>query len=138
MIRESYNQLVEQWKPVSEFLSVPKSEEQCDRMTEFLNHLLDETGDNENHPLFPLIETLGSLIESYETRTTPEPETSPSEILQFLMEENSLTPKDLKALGTEQEINELLNGKPFDTRQIQYMFQRFHLRINCLNQDLQD
>jgi HTH-type transcriptional regulator/antitoxin HigA len=127
MITETYNQVVEHWKPVSEFLSVPKSDEQCDRMTEFLNHLLDETGDNENHPLFPLIETLTALIESYETRTIPEPETSPSEILQFLMEENSLTPKDLKELGTEQEINELLKGKAFDTYQIRYMCQRFHL-----------
>ncbi len=130
MIAETYNQVVEHWKPVCEFLSVPKSDEQCDRMTEFLNHLLDETGDNENHPLFPLTDTLTSLIESYETRTIPEPETSPSEILQFLMEENNLTPKDLKELGTEQEINQLLNGNPFDTYQIRYMCQRFHLRAD--------
>lgn len=132
---ETYHEAVRHWTPVRDLLSVPKTDEQCDRMTNFLNHLLDQAGDDERHPLFHLIETLEVLIETYETETIPEPETSPGEVLRFLMEENSLTPEDLAELGSGQEIGELLEGmKAFDADQIRYLCDRFHLRPDIFSE----
>jgi HTH-type transcriptional regulator/antitoxin HigA len=127
MLPETYNEAVRHWTPVRDLLSVPKTDEQCDRMTDFLNRLLDQVGDDERHPLFHLIETLEILIETYETETIPEPETTPAQALRFLMEENRLTPEDLKELGSGQEISELLEGKAFESSQIRYLCDRFHL-----------
>ncbi|MCP4347925.1 MAG: transcriptional regulator [Desulfobacterales bacterium] len=96
MLTESYHEVLEHWISVRDLLSVPKSDEQCDRMIEFLNNLLYEVGNDEKHPLFSLIETLATLIEGYESKTIPESESTPIELLKLLMEENKLTPKDLK------------------------------------------
>ncbi len=132
---ETYHEVVRHWTPVRDLLSVPKTDEQCDRMTDFLSHLLDQAGDDERHPLFHLIETLEILIETYETETIPEPETPPGEVLRSLMEENRLTPEDLAELGNEQEIGELLEGmKAFDSDQIRYLCDRFHLRPDIFSE----
>ncbi len=135
MLAETYNKTVENWLSTNELLSVPKSDEQCDRMTDFLNSLLDEIGGDEAHPLFLLIETLATLIEDYESKTIPEPKTTPGQILEFLMKENHLIPKDLRKLGNDQEIAELLKGtRAFDTEQIRYLCLRFHLKADIFIQ----
>jgi len=69
------------------------------------------------------------LIEDYESKTIPEPKTTPAGILQFLMEENHLMTEDVRDLGTDQMITELLNGtRTFDVSQITYLCKRFHLK----------
>ncbi len=114
---------------ISRSIISPKTDEQCEDMIELLNDLLDEIGDNEHHPWYPLIETLGTLIEDYESQTIPEPNTTPAGILRFLMDENNLATKDLQELGTHQVISELLKGmKEFDVKQIKYLCTRFHLK----------
>ena len=110
MKAETYNEFIRHWEPISNILSFPKSNDQCDKMIDLLNNLLDETGNNENHSLFPLIETLGTLIENYESKTIPEPDTTSAEILKYLINENKLSLKDLVKLGTEEEINELIHA----------------------------
>jgi HTH-type transcriptional regulator/antitoxin HigA len=37
-----------------------------------LDNLIDEIGENENHPLASLMEMLGILIENYEQENVPE------------------------------------------------------------------
>jgi HTH-type transcriptional regulator/antitoxin HigA len=37
-----------------------------------LDNLIDEIGENENHPLASLMEILGVLIENYEQENVPE------------------------------------------------------------------
>ena len=50
-----------------------------------LNELLDEVGDNEQHPLYGLLDTLGTLIQIYEEQHQPIPDCSGAEALQFLL-----------------------------------------------------
>jgi antitoxin component HigA of HigAB toxin-antitoxin module len=50
------------------------------------------------------------------------------------MEENRLTPEDLKELGSGQEISELLEGKAFDESQIRYLCDPFHLRPDIFSE----
>jgi len=134
MSLETYHEVVRNWEPVRDLLSIPKTDEQCDKMTDFLNHLLDQVGDDERHPLFHLIETLEILIETYETETIPEPEITPSEALRFIMEENHLTSEDLEELESRREISGLLQGtKAFDAEQIRYLCDRFHLRPDAFS-----
>src|SRR4030042_159794 len=129
MTTAAQKKVIEHWTPIRHLVSVPKTDEQCVKMIDLLNNLLDEVGDNVGHSLYPLIETLGTLIENYESQTLPEPETTPAGILQFLMEENHLTTDDLRELGTDQMITDLVNGiSPFDVSQITYLCKRFHLK----------
>ena len=111
----------------------PETEQQCERMIELLNTLLDEVGENQEHPLYPLIETLGTLIEEYETRTLPEPATTPGSIFGFLLSENHLTSSELPEVGSAQVVDDLVRGvREFSLEQIKYLCRRFHLKPELL------
>ncbi|MCB1235777.1 MAG: hypothetical protein KDM91_11975 [Verrucomicrobiae bacterium] len=60
------------WNRVSEFLFVPHTEADCDRLASFLDDLIDEVGEDEGHPLASLMEVVGALIQTYEDRNIPE------------------------------------------------------------------
>ena len=76
-----------------------------------LEALLDAGGADERHPLAGLVEALGEVIESYETRTHRLPESSPQEALTFLMQQHGLKQADLTDLAPQSTISAVLAGK---------------------------
>jgi HTH-type transcriptional regulator/antitoxin HigA len=72
------------------------------------------------------METLGSLIESYEVQNIPEIDGSPCDALKTLMEEHDLKQSDLPEIGSQGVISEMLSGKrQFNVRQIKLLSNRF-------------
>ena len=65
-------QAVSGWAPLSKTVFVPHSDEEYARIVAFLDHLTDEVGENENHPLASLMEPLSVLIQHYENAHVPE------------------------------------------------------------------
>ena len=58
------------------------------------------------------MELLSRLIEDYEDRTFPFPDSPPHRALQFLMEQNDLRQADLvKIFGSRGRVSEVVNGK---------------------------
>jgi HTH-type transcriptional regulator/antitoxin HigA len=53
-------------------LFVPHTEKQYNQLVKFLDKLIDEVGENENHHLASLMEIIGILIEQYENNHVPE------------------------------------------------------------------
>ena len=56
------------WSDIQPIFSVSHNEKDYNKLVNFLDSLIDEVGNNENHPLTSLIETIGSLIETYESQ----------------------------------------------------------------------
>jgi len=54
------------WPQVEPALHVPRTEREFRRLVKLLDRLIDEVGEDENHPLASLMEVLGVLIEKYE------------------------------------------------------------------------
>jgi HTH-type transcriptional regulator/antitoxin HigA len=54
------------WPPVSQAVRVPHTEAEYNELVELLDHLTDEVGEDENHPLASLMDVLGVLVEKYE------------------------------------------------------------------------
>ena len=54
------------WPPVSQAVRVPHSAAEYNELVELLDHLIDEVGEDENHPLASLMDVLGVLVEKYE------------------------------------------------------------------------
>lgn len=67
MINSSLEQAVKVWPLVSDIVFVPHTEEEYERTVALLDELIDEVGENEEHPLASLMETVGTLVETYET-----------------------------------------------------------------------
>ena len=60
------------WTNLKQILFIPRSESEYEQLVIMLDNLIDEIGENENHPLASLMEILGILIENYEQENVPE------------------------------------------------------------------
>lgn len=60
------------WPLLSEVVFVPHTETDYQRLVAVLDSLIDAVGENEDHPLAPLMEVVGVLIEKYEDEHVPE------------------------------------------------------------------
>jgi len=65
-------QVTKAWPPLSRAVRVPHTEAEYREVVELLDHLTDEVGEDENHPLASLMDVLGVLIEKYEDEHVPE------------------------------------------------------------------
>jgi HTH-type transcriptional regulator/antitoxin HigA len=114
------------WPGIQNIFSVPHNQMEYKRLVHILDGLIDEVGENESHPLASLVETLGSLVETYEDQNIQLAEGSPSDVLKYLMEEHDLKQSDLPEIGSQGVISEILSGKrQFNVRQIKLLSNRF-------------
>jgi len=60
------------WVELAKTIFVPHTETEYRRLVTFLDHLIDEVGEDETHPLASLMELMGVLIERYEDEHVPE------------------------------------------------------------------
>jgi HTH-type transcriptional regulator/antitoxin HigA len=123
-------QLVQAWGTLQQLAPIAAihTEEQYDRAAGLLEDLLDIVEDDEDHPLYELMDTLSILIHDYDEHHYQIPDATEGEVLQFLMEAHDLTPADLSELGEELVVLELLSGKrPFEVDHIRALSKRFHV-----------
>jgi HTH-type transcriptional regulator/antitoxin HigA len=120
-------ELQQHWTAISPLLSL-RNEQEYDRAVERLNRLLDEVGTDEQHPLYTLLDTLGTLLHAYEEEHHPIPKCSGADVLRFLMEEHGLTQSDLPEIGSQGVVSKILRGKrELNVRQIRALATRFHV-----------
>ncbi len=114
------------WPDIQPIFSVPHNEKDYNKLVNLLDSLIDEVGNNENHPLTSLMETIGSLIETYESQYINEIEGNPIDALNALMEEHGLQQSDLSEIGSQGVVSEILSGKrQLNVRQIKMLSKRF-------------
>ena len=105
-----------------------RNEREYDQAIKRLHRLLDEIGANERHPLYGLLDTLGTLIHAYEEKHHALPESNGADMLRFFMEEHDLTQSDLPEVGSQGVVSEILNDKrELNVRQIRALAKRFHV-----------
>jgi HTH-type transcriptional regulator/antitoxin HigA len=99
------------WPGIQNIFSVPHNEAEYKHLANLLDGLIDEVGEDGSHPLASLMETIGTLIETYEDQNIPEPQGNPSETLKMLMAEHGLKQTGLPDVGTQAVVAEILSGK---------------------------
>jgi HTH-type transcriptional regulator/antitoxin HigA len=115
------------WTNIAPLLTI-RNEHEYHAAVKRMNELLDEIGTNEKHPLYSLLDTLGTLIHAYEDEHYPMPESSGAEVLRFLMDENGLTQSDLPEVGSQGVVSEVLKGKrELNVRQIRALAHKFKI-----------
>ena len=98
------------WRVVQPLFSI-RDEKEYDKVITTLNALIDEVGTDAQHPLYELLDTLGTVIHAYEEKYHSIPECSGIEVLKFLIEEHQPEPTDLPELGPPDIVLEILNGE---------------------------
>ena len=118
-------QLQRSWTQVSALLRI-QNKQDYDLALERLNGLIDEVGTDEGHPLYSLLDTLGTVVHAWEEQHYPMSKLEGAEILRFLMEEHDLTQSDLPEVGSQGVVSEILSGKRMlNVRQIRTLSERF-------------
>ncbi len=121
-------QIAKVWPTVQNVFSVPHNGKDYNKLVSLLDGVIDEVGENETHQLASLMETLGSLVEAYETMHVKEPEGNSIETLKNLMAEHGLKQTDLKEIGSQGVVSEVLKGKrSLNIRQVKALSEKFHV-----------
>jgi len=115
----------------TEFIFVPTSAQEYERLVELLDEITAIVRDDESHPLAKMMDVIGVLIEDYEDEHIPEPEGDPISVLKYLMEEYELKQVDLSELGSQGVVSEILNGKrDLNLRQVKALSERFKVPVS--------
>lgn len=59
------------WPRVEPALRVPRTDQEYRQLVKLLDRLIDEVGEDENHPLASMMEVIGVLVEKYEDEHVP-------------------------------------------------------------------
>lgn len=121
------DQIQSHWTSIAPLLTI-RNEREYNAAVKRMNELLDEIGTNEKHPLYSLLDTLGTLVHAYEEEHVPMPESTGVDVLRFLMDEQGLTQSDLPEIGSQGVVSEILNGKrELNVRQIRALANKFKI-----------
>ena len=116
------------WPAVSKIISTLHSKEQYDYSVKMLDELINKVKENDNSNIDSLIDTLGTLIKEYEDRNIPEPEGDPIGCLKYFMKEHNLKQSDLKEIGSQGVVSEIIKGKrQLNLRQIKSLSKKFNV-----------
>ena len=118
-------ELRQSWTQVSPLLEI-RSEHDYDAAIDRLNVLIDEVGADEGHPLYSLLDTMGTVIHAWEERHHPIPTVRGADLLRFLMDEHDLTSSDLLEVGAPNAVTDILkDARELDAGQIRALAERF-------------
>jgi HTH-type transcriptional regulator / antitoxin HigA len=127
------NALLQAWMPFKALVGVTSvhSENDYEQAQELLSVLLDEIGDNENHPLIDFMDYLADQIKAYEDENFSIPQASPADILKFLMIEHNLNQSDLSDCVPQSHISAILSGRRSISKEIaKKLAKRFNVRAD--------
>jgi HTH-type transcriptional regulator/antitoxin HigA len=135
-MEDQLKNIVSVWPQIKNIFSVPHTETEYDNIVSMLDDLIDEVGENEDHPLSSLMESLGNLIETYEIKNTLTLSINPIESLRFLMEEHNLKQSELPEIGSQGVVSEILKGtRTLNIRQIKKLSSKFNISPLVFIQD---
>jgi HTH-type transcriptional regulator/antitoxin HigA len=126
VLERELTETIKAWPTISKVISTINTKIHYKKVVRLLDKLIDEAGKKEDPSTELLIDTLRTLIKDYEDRNLPEPAADPIGCLKFLMEEHGLKQNDLKELGSQGVVSEIMSGKRnLNVRQIKDLSKRF-------------
>lgn len=118
------------WVSFREVLGVTavRSRSDYDRARATIDMLLDEVGEQEDHPLAEVLDYLGVQVRAWEDTHVRIPKAEPCELLRFLMDQHGLRQEDLADCAPQSRISEILNGRRAISKRIaKALAERFHV-----------
>lgn len=119
------------WRPLRDLMGVGvvRSEQDYARANALIEHIIDEIGEDEDHPLAEVLDLIDDQVIAYEARTVEIPDADPREVLRFLMESHGLRQEDLADCAPQSRISDILNGRRTISKGIaKALAQRFKMK----------
>lgn len=122
--------LLDKWLDVVKIVAVDriKTDDDYDRVTAFMQEVMVEIGRKKKHPLCGLMDILEMRLREYDDAHHPIDDVSGIEMLKFLMGQHGLKQKDLREIGSQGVVSEILRGKrELNLHHISALAKRFHV-----------
>jgi HTH-type transcriptional regulator/antitoxin HigA len=105
--------ILQAWMPFKAAVGVTRIRNEADyaQTCATVEALLDEIGDDEEHPLAEVLDFLADQIKAYEDGHFTIPDAEPREVLRFLIDQHGLKQEDLADCAPQSRISEILSGK---------------------------
>ncbi|MEI2805523.1 MAG: hypothetical protein V9G18_06160 [Albidovulum sp.] len=123
--------IAEHWRHIAPILARPVNDADLDQKIAHLDSLLDVGAEQDGHPLSGLVNILSDQIERYESERFAGYGTATGlDALKFMMAEHRLTQADLREVGTQGVVSEILAGKrKLNLRQAKALAKRSHVGL---------
>ncbi len=121
------------WMPFKAVVGVTsvRTDDDYEQARATIDSLVDEIGEDENHPLAEVLDYLADQVKAYEDEHFPIPETEPRKVLRFLMEQHGLKQEDLSDTAPQGRISDILNGKRGISKELaKKLARRFNVRAD--------
>ena len=121
---------IRHWKHISPVVHEPQNMDEYEKLSRFLDRLLDMVGENESHELMGLVDVISHMTVMYDEDHVESLEKGTGiDALKFLMEQHALNQRDLKnEMGSQGVVSEILNGKrQLNVTQIRKLSERFNV-----------
>ncbi len=128
-------EILRAWMPFKRLVGVTSVRTKKDyaRARATIDALLDEVGDDENHPLAEVLDYFANQVKAYEDENVRIPEGEPHEVLRFLMEQHGLKQEDLADCAPQGRISDILSGKRAISKAVaKALARRFHVHADVL------
>lgn len=125
--------ILQAWMPFKKLIGVTAvhTEDDYAQASATIEALLDEIGDDENHPLADVLDYFADQVKAYEDEHVQIPEAEPSAVLRFLMEQHGLKQEGLADCAPQSRISDILNNKRAISRELAKSFaKRFNVRAD--------
>lgn len=125
--------ILQAWMPFKEAVGVTRIRNEADyaQTCATVEALLDEIGDDEEHPLADVLDFLSDQIKAYEDGNSPISDAEPREVLRFLMDQHELKQEDLADCAPQSRISDILNGKRSISKEIaKKLARRFNVGVD--------
>lgn len=119
---------IKHWKHIANDICEPLNNNDYEKLSNYLDRLLDIVGEDENHELIGLVDVISHMISMYDEHQNYQISASGVKALKFLMEQQELNQSDLPEIGSQGVVSEILNGKrKLNLKQIKNLSKRFHV-----------
>ncbi|MDF1756815.1 MAG: helix-turn-helix domain-containing protein [Legionellaceae bacterium] len=126
---KDYMSTIKYWQKITPLVHVPKNDTEYNKLNALLGRLLDEIEGDESHYLISLVDTIDTMIQTYDNdQHSSDIKGSAIDALEFLMEQHNLKQRDLSDIASQGVISEILNGRrDLNVKQIKKLADKFHV-----------
>jgi HTH-type transcriptional regulator/antitoxin HigA len=110
-MQSALEKAVQHWSMVAPVIDTPKTQEDYNTLLHNLKDALELVENRENSPLAGLIKAIANAAQEYETEFLVEQQGSALLALKYLIKLHSIKQSELKEIGSQGVVSEVLNGK---------------------------
>lgn len=131
-MNEKLQHAINHWDAIAPLIQRPGTENDYETLITQMEEAMEMTADDHNSPLNGLIEGMANAAQQYEEKFLVNEVGSGVSALKYLMKVHKIKQSDLKEVGSQGVVSEILNGKrSLTVRHIRALSKRFSVSPNA-------